>query len=76
MQFPEIPDELPTSVKKHLNSLRTKYGGYMISIRFSPLLGDELLRKARGIVEQAERILNDQAQSSRTADPDTSADDD
>lgn len=76
MQFPEIPDDLPTPVKKRLNSLRSKYGGYMASIRFSPLLGDELLKKAEGLVEQAERILNAQARSSHTDDLDTSADDD
>ncbi|MEC8306673.1 MAG: hypothetical protein VXZ72_02305 [Chlamydiota bacterium] len=76
MQFPEIPDDLPTSVKNHLNRLRKKYGGYMISIRFNPPFADELLKKAEGLVEQAERMLNDQAQSSRTADPGTSADDD
>lgn len=78
LQFPKIPDELPTHVKNRLNELRSKYQWYMTSIRFSePLIRDELLRKARGFVEQAERIiLNAQALSSHTADPNASGRDD
>lgn len=77
MHFPDIPNEVSAPAKDYLNFLRQKYEWYMFSSRCSPLLKDDFLRRAGGIAEQAERILKAaQAQSSRTADPDTFAGDD